>query len=78
LLGFLYLVSRGAIPLHTADGDEGGAARVWQLLILGQLPLIGWFALRWLRRRPVQVVLILAVQAFLALASIVPILIVES
>jgi hypothetical protein len=28
--------------------DEGAAAHIWQLLMLGQLPFLGWFALRWL------------------------------
>lgn len=78
LLGFLWLASRGVIPLHTDDGDEGLAARLWQLLMLGQVPLIAWFAVRWIRRRPLQAVLILAVQLLLALASIVPILVLES
>ena len=32
--------------------DEGAAAHIWQLLIAGQLPFLGWFALRWLKRDP--------------------------
>lgn len=30
--------------------DEGAAAHIWQLLLAGQLPILGWFALHWLRR----------------------------
>lgn len=30
--------------------DEYAAAHIWQLLMVGQLPFLGWFALRWLRR----------------------------
>lgn len=78
LLGFLFLANRGVIPLHSADGDEGFAARLWQLLMVSQLPIITWFGLRFLWRRPVQAVVILAVQSLLALASIVPIFILES
>jgi hypothetical protein len=78
LLGFLLLASRGVITFQTADGDEGLVARLWQLLMVGQLPIIGFFALRWFRRRPLQTLAILAVQAMLAFASIVPIFILEN
>ena len=27
--------------------DENAAAHIWQILITGQLPFLGWFALRW-------------------------------
>jgi hypothetical protein len=30
--------------------DEGATAHLWQLLMAGQLPILGWFALRWLTR----------------------------
>ena len=30
--------------------DEGTAAHIWQILIAGQLPFLGWFALHWLTR----------------------------
>ena len=32
------------------DPDEGTAAHVWQLLMLGQFPFLAWFAIKWLRR----------------------------
>ena len=32
--------------------DENAAAHIWQILIAGQLPFLGWFALRWLMRDP--------------------------
>lgn len=78
LAGFLLLASRGVVPLHTADGDEGFAAHFWQLLIVIQFPIIGWFALRHFWHRPVQTLVILGVHAMLALASIIPILVMES
>jgi hypothetical protein len=46
--------------------------------MVSQLPIIAWFALRFIWRRPLQTVVILAAQLLLALASIVPILIMES
>ena len=50
--------------------DEGAQAHVWQLLVAGQVPLIAYFALRWLPRaaRPAVVVVALQVAAVLLLA----------
>jgi hypothetical protein len=50
--------------------DEGAQAHMWQLLVAGQVPLIAYFALRWLptAMRPAVVVLALQVAAILLLA----------
>jgi hypothetical protein len=38
-----HVLTSGIAP----QADEGTAAHLWQLLMAGQLPLVGWFALRW-------------------------------
>jgi len=43
--------------------DEGVQAHLWQLLVAGQVPLIGYFALRWLPIASREALVILAVQA---------------
>ena len=50
--------------------DEGAQAHLWQLLVAGQLPLMAYFAFRWLpiARRPALVVLALQVAAVILLA----------
>jgi hypothetical protein len=50
--------------------DEGAQAHLWQLLVAGQVPLIAYFAFRWLprARRPALVVLALQAAAILLLA----------
>jgi hypothetical protein len=50
--------------------DEGAQAHLWQLLVAGQVPLIAYFAFRWLPRatRPALVVLALQVAAVMLLA----------
>ena len=58
---------------HTRQSDEGGAAHVFQLLIVGQAPFAAWFALKWLRREPGDALLILALQAGAAVAALVPV-----
>jgi hypothetical protein len=50
--------------------DEGAQAHLWQLLVAGQVPLIGYFAVRWLptATRPAIVVLALQAAAVMLLA----------
>ena len=55
------------------EADEGTAAHLWQLLMAGQLPIIGFFALRWLPTAPKQGAGILIMQIVAALAAAVPV-----
>lgn len=50
--------------------DEGAQAHLWQFLVAGQVPLIGYFAFRWLPRagRPALIVLALQAAAIMLLA----------
>ena len=61
----------------TREADEGTSARLWQLLMAGQLPFIAYFAVRWLPQRPRQALLVLLLEAAAALASAVPIVLLE-
>lgn len=57
----------------TRQQDEGAAARVFQLLLVGQLPIIVFFAIKWLPKKQKQTLQILALQfiaGFLAFATI--------
>lgn len=61
------LVTHGAV-VHEAD--EGIAAHLWQLLMAGQIPVLAFFAFKWLPRAPRQGLYILALQTGAALTSI--------
>jgi hypothetical protein len=58
------------------EPDEGTAAHLWQLLMAGQMPVIAWFAIRWVSKGARQALLVLAVQvaAFTAAAAPVALL----
>lgn len=71
-----YLALHGVQPA-TPGSDEGAAARVWQLLMGAQLPVIAFFALTALPRAPRQAVAILVLQALAICAAAAPILILE-
>ena len=53
--------------------DEETAAHLWQLLMAGQLPVVAFFAIKWLPRSPRQALLVLALQAGAALAALAPV-----
>jgi hypothetical protein len=55
------------------EADEGTAAHRFQLLMIAQVPIIAFFAIKWLRRTPRQALPILALQAGAALAALAPV-----
>jgi hypothetical protein len=55
------------------EADEGTAAHLWQLLMAGQIPVVAYFALKWLARTPGQAARVLALQAVAALAACAPV-----
>jgi len=57
----------------TREADEGAAAHVWQLLMAAQVPIVSFFAFRWLPRRPRQALWVIALQALAALSALAPV-----
>ena len=53
--------------------DEGPAAHLFQLLILGQLPLVAYFAFRNIRRGPDSALVVLGLQACALIAALAPV-----
>jgi hypothetical protein len=55
------------------QADEGTAAHLWQLLMAAQLPIVAFFAIRWLPQSPRSALPVLALQAIAALAALAPV-----
>lgn len=70
LLTVLYHLARFGIARET---DEGAAAHIWQLLMAGQLPLVAFYAIKWLPRAPRTALQVLAVQLGAALTALAPV-----
>lgn len=51
--------------------DEGAPARIFQLIMVAQLPIVAFFGLSWIAKKPKETLVVLVVQA---IAWIVPIL----
>jgi cytochrome bd-type quinol oxidase subunit 2 len=73
-LAALFTVAAHVAMFGTArQADEGTAAHLWQLLMVAQLPIVVFFAIKWLPREPRQALLILALQAAAILAALAPV-----
>jgi membrane protein insertase Oxa1/YidC/SpoIIIJ len=55
------------------ETDEGAAAHIWQLLMGLQVPIVIFFAIKWVPRAPRQAFYVLALQAIFALAALAPV-----
>ena len=73
------LLAVGVVLTHIAlfgtarQPDEGTAAHLWQLLMVGQLPIILYFAISCLPKAPRYALSVLALQAAAALAALAPV-----
>ncbi len=66
----------GPIPFYgipVREADEGALAHLWQLLMAGQLPVLAFFAIKWLPRAPKPTLGVLALQAGAVLAAMAPV-----
>lgn len=73
------LVAFSAVVFHVVvygrarEADEGAVAHIWQILMAGQLPILVFFAVRWVPRAPRQALCVLVAQAGAVLASMAPV-----
>ena len=83
--GFLPLTMSGAALLvvltHIAlfgvarEPDEGAAAHLWQILMAGQLPLVVFFAIRWLRKDLRGTLIVLGLQTLAIIIATSPVIV---
>ena len=55
------------------EADEGTAAHIFQLLMMSQVPIVAFFAIKWLPQAPRQALQILALQAGAGVAALAPV-----
>lgn len=74
LLGGAYIfgLATGQSSL-VREPDEGSVAHLWQLLMAGQLPVLAFFAIKWLPQAPKQALCVLALQVAAVLAAMAPV-----
>jgi hypothetical protein len=50
--------------------DEGAPARIFQILLMAEVPIVVYFAVTWLSRAPRPATVVLVIQLLMALAAI--------
>ncbi len=55
------------------EPDEGTAAHLFQLLMAAQVPIVAFFAIKWLPQTPRRALQVLALQVSAALAALAPV-----
>ncbi|HVC38133.1 MAG TPA: hypothetical protein VNF46_07000 [Gammaproteobacteria bacterium] len=69
LAALAMVLGHAAIYGVVHEADEGTAAHIFQLLMVVQVPVVAFFAIKWLPRAPRQTLQVLALQAGAALAA---------
>lgn len=77
LVALAVVLAHVGISGSAHEADEGAAAHLWQLLMVAQLPIVAFFAIKWLPRigRPAMVAL--ALQLVAALTAVLPVSILQ-
>ena len=65
----IHVLTNGTAP----QPDEGTTAHIWQILIMGQLPVAAIFAVKWLPAAPKQALGVLALQIAAVLVAAFPV-----
>src|SRR6476646_6637052 len=73
LLAIAAVLAHIALAGTAPQADEGTAAHLWQLLMAGQVPIILFFAIRWLPQAPRYALMILTLQGAAAIAALAPV-----
>lgn len=73
LLALATVIVHIAVYGAVRESDEGAAAHIFQLLLAGQVPVIAYFAVKWLARAPAQALAVLGMQCGAALAAMAPV-----
>ena len=75
----LSLVALALVLGHVAlfgvvhEADEGTAAHLWQILMAVQVPIIAFFALKYVPQKPKQALMVLALQIVAMLTACAPV-----
>ncbi len=55
------------------EADEAAAAHIWQILMAAQVPIMAFFAIKYVPQKPQQALLVIALQIVAALIACAPV-----
>ena len=69
IVALAIVLAHAAVYGVVHEADEGTPAHIFQLLMAAQVPIVVFFAIKWLPRAPRQALQVLALQAGAVLAA---------
>ena len=63
LAGLTLVIGHAMVYGIVHEADEGAAAHIFQILMAAQIPVLAYFAFKWLPSQPRQALQVLALQA---------------
>ena len=78
LTALAFVLTYAAVFGIVKQPDERTPARIFQLIMAAQVPIAAYFAFKWLPKRPIQAILVLALQAVAWLVPILTVIWLES
>jgi hypothetical protein len=75
----LSLAALATVTVHVAmfgaarEADEGAAAHIFQLLMVAQVPIVAFFAIKWLPRAPREAMQVMALHVAAGLLALAPV-----
>jgi len=78
LAALMMILGYAAIFGTVHNQDEGAPARIFQLIMVAQLPIAAFFAFKWLPKRPAQALVVLALQVVGWIIPIITVIWLES
>lgn len=75
MVAFALVLAYVAMVGSKPQADEGTVAHVWQLLMVGQLPLIAYWGIRWVPPAPRPGLIVLSIHLTCALVAVTPVLV---
>jgi FtsH-binding integral membrane protein len=73
LIALALVLAHVAISGVVHEADEGTLAHIWQILMAVQVPIMAFFAIKYVPQKPKQALLILALQIVAALTACAPV-----
>jgi hypothetical protein len=69
LAALILVLGHFAVYGNLHEVDEGAAAHIFQLLMVAQVPIVGYFAIKWLPQNPTQALQVLALWVAVVIAA---------
>lgn len=73
LVALILVSSHVALFGVVHEADEGAVAHIWQILMAVQVPIMAFFAIKYVPQKPKQALLVLALQIVAALIACSPV-----